>query len=96
MSARDIIMRPIVTEKTTKMSSNGNWITFEVSKDSNKSSIAQAIKEIYNIKPVAVNVINTKPKTRRVGRYSGKVRAVKKAMVKLPEGQTIDIFKTEE
>lgn len=96
MSARDIIMRPIVTEKTTKMAENGNWITFEVSKDSNKSSIAQAVKEIYNIKPVAVNVINTKPKTRRVGRYSGKVRAVKKAMVKLPEGQTIDIFKTEE
>lgn len=96
MSARDIILKPIVTEKTTKMAENGNWITFEVSKDSNKSSIAQAVREIYSIKPVAVNVINTKPKTRRVGRYSGKVRAVKKAMVKLPEGQTIDIFKTEE
>lgn len=96
MSARDIIRRPIVTEKTTRISNESNWITFEVAKDANKTSVAQAVKEIYDIKPVAVNIINTKPKTRRVGRYSGKVRAVKKAMVKLPEGQTIDLYNTEE
>lgn len=92
MSARDIIVRPIITEKSTKIAENGNWVEFEVSKKSNKISIAQAIREIYNIKPLAVHVVNTKPKTRRVGRYSGKVRAVKKAMVKLPEGQKIDVY----
>ena len=92
MSARDIIVRPIITEKTTKVAENGNWIVFEVSKKANKVSIAQAINEIYNIKPLAVNVVNTKPKTRRVGRYSGKTRAIKKAYVKLPEGQKIDVF----
>ncbi len=96
MSARDIIVRPIVTEKSTKMAAEGNWIEFEVAKSANKVSIAQAIQEIYGIKPVAVNTSNTKPKTRRVGRYSGKVRAIKKAMVKLPEGSTIDIFNTED
>ncbi len=96
MSARDIIVRPIVTEKSTAMNSTGNWVEFEVAKNSNKVSIAQAIQEIYNIKPVAVHTSNTKPKTRRVGRYSGKVRAIKKAMVKLPEGSTIDIFNTED
>ena len=95
MSARDIIVRPIVTEKSTKMQNEGNWVEFEVAKTANKISVAQAVKEIYGISPVAVNVVNTKPKTRRVGRYSGKVRAVKRAMVKLPEGQTIDIYNSE-
>ncbi|MDD6458019.1 MAG: 50S ribosomal protein L23 [Lactimicrobium massiliense] len=96
MSARDIIVRPIVTEKATKMQANGNWIEFEVARDTNKSAVAQAVQEIYHIKPVAVSIVNTKPKVRRVGRYSGKVRAVKKAMVKLPEGQTIDIYHSED
>ena len=44
MNARDIIVRPIITEKTTKMSQNGNQIVFEVSKKANKVSIAQAVK----------------------------------------------------
>lgn len=92
MNARDIIVRPIITEKTTKMSQNGNWIVFEVSKKANKVSIAQAVKEIYGIKPLAVNVSNTKSKLRRVGRYSGMTKSIKKAMVKLPDGQTIDVF----
>lgn len=92
MNARDIIVRPIITEKTTKMSQNGNWIVFEVSKKANKVSIAQAVKEIYGIKPLAVNVSNTKSKLRRVGRYSGMTKSIKKAMVKLSEGQTIDVF----
>ncbi len=95
MSARDIIVRPIVTEKTNKMGEE-NWVTFEVSKNSNKSSIAQAIKEIYDVKPVAVNTVNTKSKTKRVGRYVGKTKSIKKAYVKFPEGQMIDIFNTGE
>lgn len=95
MSARDIIRRPIVTEKSNAMSENGNWITFEVAKDANKLSVAQAVLEIYGIRPVRVNVSNTKPHVRRVGRYSGKTRAFKKAMVKLPEGSTIDIYNSE-
>lgn len=95
MSARDIIRRPLVTEKTNKMQTEGNWYAFEVEKTANKQAVAQAIKEIYGVRPVAVNVVNPKPKTRRVGRYSGKVRAIKKAYVKLPEGETIDIYNSE-
>lgn len=92
MSARDIIIRPIVTEKTMKASSDENKITFEVAKDANKSSVAQAIQEIYHIKPEKVNIVNVHPKTKRVGRFVGKTKAIKKAIVKLPEGQQIDIF----
>ncbi len=95
MSARDIIIRPILTEKSIKASDNDNKITFEVAKDANKVSVAQAVKEIYNIAPEKVNIVNVHPKTRRVGRYSGKTRAIKKAIVKLPEGQKIDIFNNE-
>ena len=94
MNARDIIRRPIVTEKSDTVK-DSNWIVFEVATTANKISVAQAVREIYGIRPVAVNIVNTKPKTRRVGRYSGKTRAIKKAYVKLPEGQSIDIYNSE-
>lgn len=92
MSARDIIVRPIVTEKTTRISSDNNTVTFEVAKNSNKSAIAQAIFEIYHVKPVSVNTVNVHPKKRRVGRYEGMTRAYKKAYVKLAEGDSINVF----
>lgn len=92
MAARDIIIRPIVTEKTMKLNDQDNKITFEVSKDANKTSVAEAIKEIYGIKPEKVNIVNVRPKTKRVGKYVGKTSAVKKAVVKLPEGKDIKLF----
>jgi large subunit ribosomal protein L23 len=95
MSARDIIIRPVVTEKSMKMSQD-NKVTFIVDKGANKVSVAQAIKEIYGITAEKVNIVNVHPKTRRVGRYEGKTNAFKKAIVKLPEGASIDIFGTEE
>ncbi|MBQ9328599.1 MAG: 50S ribosomal protein L23 [Solobacterium sp.] len=92
MSARDIIIRPIITEKTMKQNSEDNKITFEVAKGANKTAVAQAIQEIYGIKPEKVNVVNVRPKTKRMGRYVGKTNAVRKAVVKLPEGQDISLF----
>lgn len=92
MSARDIIIRPVVTEKSMKESSENNKLTFIVSKDANKVSVAQALKEIYNVKVEKVNIVNVHPKKRRVGKYSGMTNAFKKAIVKFPEGQSIDIF----
>ena len=91
MSARDIIIRPVVTEKSMKESSENNKLTFIVSKDANKVSVAQAIKEIYNIKVEKVNIVNVHPKKRRVGRYEGLTNKRKKAIVKLAEGQTIEL-----
>lgn len=92
MSARDIIVRPIITEKTTNAAEKNNVVTFEVAKNANKVAIALAIKEIYNVKPVSVNTVNVHPKKRRVGRYEGMTRAYKKAYVKLAEGDSIDIY----
>jgi len=92
MSARDIIIRPIITEKTMRQNSEDNKITFEVAKGANKTAVAQAIQEIYGITPEKVNVVNVSPKTKRMGRYVGKTNAVRKAIVKLPEGQDISLF----
>ena len=92
MSARDIIIRPIITEKSMRQNSEDNKITFEVAKGANKTAVAQAIQEIYNIKPEKVNIVNVRPKTKRMGRYVGKTNAVRKAVVTLPEGQNINLF----
>ena len=89
---QDIIIKPIITEKSMRQNSEDNKITFEVAKGANKTAVAQAIQEIYNIKPEKVNIVNVRPKTKRMGRYVGKTNAVRKAVVKLPEGQDITLF----
>ncbi|MCR5448039.1 MAG: 50S ribosomal protein L23 [Solobacterium sp.] len=92
MNAREIIIRPIVTEKTNELAENGNKVTFEVAKGTNKTAVAIAIKEIYGITPVKVNIVNVHAKTKRMGRYVGKTNTVRKAIVTLPEGQEINLY----
>ncbi|MEG0238896.1 50S ribosomal protein L23 [Anaerorhabdus sp.] len=92
-NARDIIIRPIITEKTMKMMDADNKITFEVAKGTNKTQVRQAIEEIFKVKVEQVNILNCRPKQKRVGKYTGTTSAVRKAIVKLPEGQDIDLFK---
>lgn len=92
-NARDIIIRPIITEKTMKMMDSDNKITFEVAKGTNKTQVRQAVEEIFNVKVEQVNILNCRPKTKRVGKYTGTTSAVRKAIVKLPAGQDIDLFK---
>ena len=87
---RDIIKAPIITEKTTALNEN-NVVTFSVDVKANKTQIKQAIEEIFNVKVESVNVINVHPKKKRVGRYSGYTKKVKKAIVKLKEGISIEL-----
>jgi len=91
-NARDIIVRPLVTEKTIKSQENDNTVVFEVRKGTNKIQSKQAIEEIFNVKVDSVNVVNQKPKTKRMGRYVGKTNQLKKAYIKLKEGYKIDIL----
>lgn len=91
-NARDIIIRPIITEKTMKLMDADNKITFEVAKGTNKIQVRQAVEEIFGVKVEKVNILNCKPKTKRMGKYVGKTSAVRKAVVKLPEGQDINLF----
>ena len=88
---RDIIIRPIVTEKTSDMMKDNKY-TFQVAMGANKTEIRQAIEAIFNVKVVNVNTIRVLGKTKRMGKYEGKRSAYKKAIVKLAEGNTIPLF----
>ncbi len=92
MNPRDIIIRPIITEKTMKLMDADNKITFEVAKGTNKTQVRQAVEQIFNVQVEKVNILNCRPKRKRVGKYVGKTSAVRKAIVKLPEGQDIKLF----
>lgn len=87
---RDIIKAPIITEKSSDLAKN-NVIVFSVDVKANKTQIKQAIEKVFNVKVDSVNTINVKPKKKRVGRYNGKTVKVKKAIVKLSEGSSIEL-----
>ena len=91
-NARDIIIRPLVTEKTMLSQDGNNTVVFEVAKGTNKIQIRQAVEEIFNVKVESVNVVNQKPRPKRMGRYLGKTNHLKKAYVKLKDGYNIDIL----
>ncbi len=88
---RDIIKAPIITEKSANLAQNQNTMTFSVDVKANKSQIKQAIESIFDVKVESVNTVNVKPKKKRVGRYAGKTNKVKKAIVKLREGSSIEL-----
>lgn len=88
---RDIIKAPIVTEKSAALAENNTYV-FSVATNANKTQIKQAIEKIFNVKVENVNTVNVKPKKKRVGRYAGKTNRVKKAIVKLSEGSSIELI----
>ena len=88
---RDIIKAPIITEKTANLTQNNNTVTFSVDPKANKTQIKQAVEKIFNVKVESVNTVNVKPRKKRVGRYVGKTNKVKKAIVKLQEGSSIEL-----
>ena len=69
-----------------------NKVTFEVKKGANKTLIKQAVESVFGVDVVSVNVVNVKPKTKRMGRYVGKTKAIRKAYVKIAAGQDINLF----
>lgn len=90
-NARDIIIRPLITEKTMKMQDADNKVTFEVARTANKTQVRIAIEEIFNVKVEKVNIVNVRPRAKRVGKYEGTTSAVRKAIVKLAEGHKINL-----
>ena len=91
MEARDILIKPLITEKSTELMAEGKYV-FKVAKAANKIEIARAVKEIFNVKVEKVNTVNVKGKTKRIGRTFGKRADYKKAIVKLAAGETIEFF----
>lgn len=91
VNPRDIIKRPVITEKTQAMM-NENKYTFEVPMTANKVEIRQAVEAIFNVKVVEVNTMRVLGKTKRMGRFVGKRSDWKKAIVRLAEGSKITLF----
>ncbi|MBU0722077.1 50S ribosomal protein L23 [Patescibacteria group bacterium] len=89
--AYKIITKPLVTEKVSNLGALNKYV-FVVAKNTNKIEVAKAIKEIYGIKPVCVNVIRMSGKKVRYGRISGQKKDWKKAIITLPKGETIKIY----
>jgi large subunit ribosomal protein L23 len=88
---RDVILAPVVSEKSYSLLDN-NAYTFVVHPDANKTEIRQAVEIIWGVKVVNVNTINHKGKTKRFRFTRGKRPDTKRAVVKLAEGDKIEIF----
>lgn len=91
MNPRDVLLRPLITEKTTNMMQDNKY-TFIVPLTVNKVQVRQAVEQIFKVKVLAVNTIRVMGKTKRMGRTQGKRPDYKKAIVKLAPGQRIEFF----
>lgn len=90
-TARDIIVKPIITEKSMDNTAMNKY-TFKVAPGVNKIEIRKAVEEIFNVNVTNVNTVSVKGKKRRRGRYVGTTSPWKKAVVTLKEGQKIEAF----
>ena len=91
MHASQVILAPIVSEKSYAGSTRGSY-TFRVHSDAHKTQIRQAVEELFDVKVANVNVISVKPKPKRRGAFKGTRQGWKKAVVQLRAGDTIEIF----
>jgi large subunit ribosomal protein L23 len=89
---RQIIIRPIITEKTTASQMEHNQYTFEVLGEANKHEVKHAVEQMFNVHVMQVRTSHQRGKWRRRGRHVGKRPNWKKAVVTLAEGETIEIF----
>ena len=90
MEARDVLKRPVITEKSSEAMAEDKY-TFDVDTRANNTQVKIAVEEIFDVKVESVNIINYKPKKKRMGRYQGYTNKRRKAIVKLKEG-SIDLF----
>jgi len=87
----DIIIAPVITEKSSQLADGGKTYVFKVSKSANKTQIKLAIEETFGVKVKTVNTLITKPKKRKVGKYAGLTKTYKKAIITLADGQSIEM-----
>ncbi|WP_306120234.1 MULTISPECIES: 50S ribosomal protein L23 [unclassified Roseitalea] len=86
----DVIVAPVITEKSTLLS-DANQVVFNVARDATKPEIKAAVEALFKVKVEAVNTLNRKGKVKRFRGVRGRQSDVKKAIVTLAEGQSVDI-----
>jgi large subunit ribosomal protein L23 len=89
----DVIIKPLLTEKSSHLTENYNKYSFLVRRESKKTHIKQAIEKFFNVKVEKVSTLVMPGKVKRVGRHTSKQASYKKAIVKIGEGQKIELFK---
>jgi len=87
----DIIIAPVITEKSALKMQDENVYTFKVVKSATKPQIKTAIERAFGVKVKSVNTLNTKSKKKRVGKYTGKTKTYKKAIVTLENDSKIEL-----
>lgn len=90
-NAYRVLLRPIVSEKASHQQAHNQYF-FHVAVDANKIEVAKAVKDVYGIAPLKVNMIRVEGKTVSRGRQQGRRKDWKKAVVTLPEGKTISLY----
>ena len=88
----DILLRPIVTEKSSGLSATQNTYVFKVGETSNKHEIKGAVETVFGVSVTDVRTVNVRGKTKRFGRHVGKRSNWKKAYVRLAEGDTLNFY----
>ena len=92
LEAQNIIRKPIITEKSMRQSDTQDIYAFEVDERANKIQVRKAVEELFEVRVVRVNLISMKGKTRRHRYRAGKTRTWKKALVKVAEGDRIEVL----
>ena len=90
LTAYDVILSPVITEKATTASEN-NQVVFKVHRDATKPEIKAAIEELFKVEVLSVNTLTRKGKTKQFRGIRGRQQDVKKAIVRLAEGDKIDV-----
>ena len=90
-NSREIIIAPLITEKSNLQKEHNNSYAFMVDINANKIEIKNAIEEIFHVHVEKVNTIRQRGKVKRMGRFSGKKADWKKAIVKLKSGDSIEL-----
>lgn len=91
-SPEEIVLRPLITEKTLRIAERENSYTFQVLRTANKVQVRDAVERLFDVSVVGVRTQNIMGKFRRVGRSFGATSNWKKAVVKVKEGDTIEFY----
>lgn len=94
MNANDIILKPVISEKSTELMGINKYV-FRVSMKANKLMVYRAVKELFGVQPEKVNVLTVRGKNRRLRYRTGKKSAWKKAIVTLKPGEKIELFEAQ-
>jgi large subunit ribosomal protein L23 len=92
MDPHQVIIRPVISEKSYNLIESEGQYTFQVDRRANKNQIKRAVESAFEVSVQKVNTTNVKSKPKRQGFTSGRTSTWKKAVVKLAEGERIDLF----